>query len=405
VNAPFDSQVEAKKHLAAWRVGALFMEAGTGKTRVACELVNAVPDIDLVVWVGPLNTIRVRPGITSVIDEINKWGGLRAPVMYVGIESIQASDRIYLELREKIEKASNPFIVVDESIKIKNADAKRTKRLLDLGKMSRYKLILNGTPVSKNLLDMWAQMEFLDPRILKMGKRDFLNTFCRYTTVIKWGGCHRYAKEIITGYENIDYLYSLIRHYIYECDLKLQVKQRYSVLRYTLGEEERAAYANFKEFYLSMDTLFLKNNKIFLEMTQKMQHAYCCSEDKFRVLEKLFEEIDESRTIIFCKYIDSRKECERRFPRATVLSYQKEAFGLNLQHLCYTVYCDKVWDLALRLQSARRTFRTGQEQDCWYWDLTGDAKLEGVIDACIEKKIDMVEYLKGKTREELKEAL
>ena len=31
------------------KVGALFMKMGTGKTRVALELVNAVPEIDLVV--------------------------------------------------------------------------------------------------------------------------------------------------------------------------------------------------------------------------------------------------------------------------------------------------------------------------------------------------------------------
>lgn len=45
-------QQEAKQHLIDWKVGALFMEAGTGKTRVACELVNSVPGIDLVIWVG-----------------------------------------------------------------------------------------------------------------------------------------------------------------------------------------------------------------------------------------------------------------------------------------------------------------------------------------------------------------
>ena len=51
-------QYDAKEHLQEWKVGALFMEPGTGKTRVACELVNEVQDIDLVVWIGPLRTIR-----------------------------------------------------------------------------------------------------------------------------------------------------------------------------------------------------------------------------------------------------------------------------------------------------------------------------------------------------------
>ncbi|MDR2129606.1 MAG: DEAD/DEAH box helicase [Odoribacteraceae bacterium] len=396
-------QIAARDHLRDWKVGALFMEAGTGKTRVACELVNETPDIDLVAWIGPLNTIRTRDGVSSVIDEVNKWGGLRAPVIYTGIESLSASDRIYLELRERVVNARNPFIVVDESLKIKNANAKRTRRLLDLGQMARFKLILNGTPLSKNLLDLWSQMEFLSPRILNMDMRAFMNTFCRYTTVTKYFGGHRaYTKEFITGYENIDYLYSLIRHYVYECDLHLQVKQYYSTIYYSLGEEERNEYYYLKEKYLDDKTLLWKNNNIFLEMTQKMQHSYCCTEEKFKKIERLFQEIDETRTIIFCKYIDSRNECERRFPKATVLSYQKESMGLNLQHLCNTIYFDKNWDYALRVQSGRRTFRTGQEQDCRYWDLTGDVGLENLIDENINKKIDMVEYFKGKTKEDLK---
>lgn len=200
-----DNQQQAKTHLSDWRVGALFMEGGTGKTRVAIELVNAV-SVDLVVWIGPLNTIRPKGHLPSIIDEINKWGGFHAPIEYCGIESIQQSDRIYLNLRSKIEKAKSVFIVVDESLKIKNAEAKRTKRLLELGNFADYKLILNGTPFTKNLLDLWSQMEFLSPKILNMSLAQFKNTFCKYTTVIKRIGRSSCKKEFITGYENIDYL-------------------------------------------------------------------------------------------------------------------------------------------------------------------------------------------------------
>ena len=51
-----NTQVEAKKKLIPFKVGALFMEAGTGKTRVAVELVNPVQP-DLVVWIGPFQTL------------------------------------------------------------------------------------------------------------------------------------------------------------------------------------------------------------------------------------------------------------------------------------------------------------------------------------------------------------
>lgn len=399
------NQTEAKAQLLPFKVGALFMEAGTGKTRVACEIIKPAKP-DLVAWVGPLQTIKPKDGIPSVIDEINKWGGFDADVIYTGIESLQNSDRIFLNLREQISKANNPYIIVDESLKIKNAEAKRTKRMMQLSDLAENKLILNGTPLSKNLLDLKPQMDFLSPRILNMSDAEFKNTFCEYTKVTKhFGGNRGYTKEFITGYENIDYLYSLIRHYVYECDLTLAIKQYYSSVDYTIKGEELEEYNRLKNKYLDDEMLMWKNNNIFLEMTQKMQHAYCCTLEKFEVLDEYFRTHDESKTIIYCKYIDSREACEKYFKKATILSYQKEAFGLNLQYLNQTVYFDKIWDYALRTQASRRTYRTGQEYDCSYLDLNGNVGLEKLIDNNVNKKISMVEYFKGKTKEQLKAEL
>ena len=382
------------------------MEPGTGKTRVACELVNAVPDVDLVVWIAPLQTIRPKDKIKPISSEIEKWGGFNAETVFYGVESIQSSDRIYHDLLSRIEKAKKPFVVVDESLKIKNAEAKRTKRLLHIGQLVEYKLILNGTPLSRNLLDLWSQMEFISPKILNMSLAEFKNTFCEYTTVTKRIGNYKvYSKEFITGYENVDYLYSLIRHYVYECDLSLNITQNYHDVPYVITEEESEEYYYLKEKYLDDEVLQWKNNNIFLEMTQKMQHSYCCAESKFAAVDALFKEIRQEETIIFCKYIDSRRECEKRYPKAQILSYQKESLGLNLQNYRYTVYFDKIWDLALRIQSGRRTFRTGQEHDCQYYDLTGNVGLEKLIDRNIAKKVGMTEYFKGKTKEQLREVL
>lgn len=400
-----EHQIKAKEHLLPFKVGALFMEPGTAKTRIAVELVKPAKP-DLVAWIGPLSTIRPKDGFPSIIDEINKWGGFGTETIYTGIESLQQSDRIYLKLYNRIKNASKPFIVVDESLKIKNAEAKRTKRIMELGNMAEYKLVLNGTPLSKNLLDLKPQMDFLSRNILNMSDAEFKDTFCKYTTITKYFGSRKgYTKEFITGYENIDYLYSLIRHYVFECDLTLAIKQFYSNIPYIVDADSYNEYQRLKELYLNDEMLQWKNNNIFLEMTQKMQHSYCCTPNKFEVLDKLFKEIDESRTIIYCKYVASREACERYFKKATVLSYQKESLGLNLQHLCNTVYFDKIWDYALRTQSTRRTFRQGQEYDCRYWDLTGNVGLESLIDKNIAKKVGMVEYFKGKTKEQLKQVL
>lgn len=403
----FTEQKEAiTKHLPN-KVGALFMKMGTGKTRVAVELVNSVSDVDLVVWVGPLRSIKPKESnIPSIVDEVNKWGGFNASeVMYMGVETIPASDRQYLELHSKVKDASKCFIIVDESIKIKNHEAKRTQRLIALSEMVEYKLILNGEPVTRDLLDMWAQFQFLDPAILNMPLAQFKDTFCKYTTITKSfpGRYRKHTQEFITGYENIDYLYSLIGEYVYECDLHLDVKQLFETKHYALSEEEKKQYEYNKTKYLDNEMLMIMNNNIFLEMTQKMQHQYCCSEEKFEIAQKWI--VDESKTIIYCKYIASTEECKKRFPKATVLNYKTGSMSLNLQDRPYTVYFDQTWDWGDVAQSQHRNYRKGQDVDCKYLKLHGDVGLETLISENNKKKVGMSEYLKNISYEALREKL
>ena len=388
------------------KVGALFMKMGTGKTRVALELVNAVKDIDLVVWVAPLRSIKtIAENVPSIKDEIAKWGGFQCEnVIFIGVETIQSSDRQYLQVYNKIRHSLNPYLIVDESIKIKNYDAKRTKRLIEMSQWCEYKLILNGEPITRDLLDIWAQFQFLDPEILRMNLAEFKNTFCNYTTITKrFGTWKQYSKEFITGYENIDYLYSLIGEYVYECDLELNVQQVFENESYQLSEEEKERYNFLKEKYLDDEKLMMMNNNIFLEMTMKMQHEYCCSETKFQKVEDWIT--DESKTIIFTKFIASAEECKKRFPKATVLNYKTGSLSLNLQDKPFTVYFDQTFDWGDVVQSQHRNYRTGQENDCRYLRLIGDVGLENLIFENNKKKLGISEYLKKISKEQLKEVL
>ena len=391
-------QSAAIAHLLEWKVGALFMEAGTGKTRVALQLANSTPCTDLF-WVAPLRTLE------NARKEIEKRGGAAMPVHYYGVESISGSDRIYTELHDEVERSECPFVVVDESLKIKNAEAKRTKRLLEVAKLAEWKLILNGTPVSRNLLDMWPQMQFLSPKILNMSLTQFKNTFCKYTTITKKVGWRQYSREFITGMENVDYLYSLIRHYVYECDLHLNISQKWHSVWYAVGEEEQERYDAVKERYLSDEMLEWRNNNIFMAMTTELQLSYATTADKLRAVRDVLKSCDPARTIIFCRWIVSQELCRKEFPECAVLSMQKESLGLNLQQYTTTIYFDKVWDYALYVQSTRRTYRTGQEQDCHYYELTGNVGLEAMIDRNIKKKVSMSEYLKRVSLEDLKKEL
>lgn len=400
-----DNQLLAIEKLRQFKVGALFMDAGTGKTRSAMELVRSVGGVDLVLWLAPFRSINPKVEGSGIEDEVAKWGGFDCETVFCGIETLSSSDRTYLELYQKLEIAKRPFIVVDESLKVKNWKAKRTQRIIYLGKLAEYKLILNGTPISRNLLDLWAQMWFLSPRILNMDIAEFKNTFCEYTTMTKRIGRRKITREWINRYHNVDHLYSLIDHYVFEADLQLNVKQQWMDIPYSLDDEHRIEYQRLKEKYLDNEVLQAMNNNIFLEMTMKMQHTYSCSSEKFAAVDRLIKDHGADRILVYYKFVDAKCELESRYPNVTVLSIQGDTMSLNLQRKNVTIFFDKTWDYATIDQAMHRTFRTGQQDDCLFYTLTGDVGLEKLINKNVEKKENILDYFKKKSVEQLKKEL
>lgn len=366
------------------------MEPGTGKTRAAMELIKSVPDIDLVLWLCPFSTKE------NLKAEVAKHGGFGCRFEVHGIETLSSSDRTYLELRSMVCHHSKPFVVVDESLKIKNWEAIRTRRILELGSLVDYKLILNGTPLTKDLLDLWAQMEFLSPKILRMGIAEFRNTFCEITRKTTSLGSRRKVEEWISGYSNIDHLHGMIDPYVFRYDLRLNVGKQYRAKGYDLSHEEREHYNRIKEWFLDPQRLAMLNNNVFLRMATKMQHSYCCSPAKIDAVEAILKGCDPTRILIFCKFIDSRDLFANMFPECGVLTYGKHSMGLNMQHANTIIYADKTFDYAQRVQSEHRTYRQGQQSDCQYIDLTAGVPLEALIDRNIAKKYGLLEYFKEK---------
>lgn len=381
-----DNQTAAIQKLKKYKVGGLLMDPGAGKTLPAYELINSVPDVDYVLWFTPYRTKD------NLRREIDKYGGFPMQIDIVGTETLSSSERTFLNLKDKLTSASRPFIVCDESLKIKNWEAKRTKRMLELSEQVEYKLILNGTPLSRDIVDLWTQLQFLSPKILNMSLQEYKNTFCTYKTITKRIGMVKHSKEYVIGYDNVDYLYSLIRNYIFHCDLKLNVAQNYEEYKYHIDDQSRQAYEEVKEYFLKFDTLFFFNNNIFLRMVQRLQSTYCACENKIDSLGDLLKE--DYRTIVFCKFIKSEEAVRNAFPNVRVMTYGKHSLGLNLQDYNRIIFFDKTWDYAQRLQTERRIYRTGQHDDCLYTDMTGDVGLEKMMDGNIKGKSSLLDYFK-----------
>ena len=88
------------------------------------------------------------------------------------------------------------MLIVDESNTIQNPSAKRTEFLIAAGKFALYKRILNGTPITNGVENLFAQFKFLDPLILGF------DTF----TTFKSQYCILGRFKNVTGYRNINEL-------------------------------------------------------------------------------------------------------------------------------------------------------------------------------------------------------
>ncbi len=130
----FPWQCAAVDKLLGIRVGALYMEMGTGKTRTALEMIQRRLDagkLDHVLWLCPCS---VRENLR---EDIRKHAdGALAHIAIYGIESLSASLRLY-DLLLRYVTAGRAMLIVDESNLVKNPKAIRTQRNTELAKHSR----------------------------------------------------------------------------------------------------------------------------------------------------------------------------------------------------------------------------------------------------------------------------
>lgn len=386
-----NNQELAFEKLSRLKVGALFMEMGTGKTKVALDLISSkAHKVDYILWICPFS-------IKSEIEaERRKWHA-ELMIDVVGCESIGASDKEFLRLFRAVETHKS-FIVVDESLKIKNKDAKRTERILKLGELAEYRLILNGTPLSKNVLDLWTQMQFLSPKILKMSYNEFKNTYCEYYVRGR-------LKGLVKKQYNVEHLISLIQPYIFDSELELGKQKHYFDYPYQMDDREE--YEELKERYLQAP------NIDFMTISQSLQAHYCKSEEKAQIIESLINEIND-RVIVFVKFLKSipngaaaitgdLNEKERaaviedfRQGKMKVLyiTYGCGAFGLNLQFCKNMIFADHTFDYSQQIQAEARIYRLGQENDVNYYNLWCDVGLERLIRGSLEKKTRLLDEVK-----------
>lgn len=198
--APMDHQIDAEKFIHNLNSFALFMEQGTGKSKVVMmklaqlcselkvdRLLIVCPGSVKYQWAGEVleehSTLEYKAlaydGFSTnkkkdAFRDLLKFRGLK--VMSIHYEAFQHQGiRTWVKL---FLSEGYPMVVADESTKIKNPDAKQTQTIVDGFRGRLYKAILSGTPTPNNVLDLYSQFEFLKKGFWGMSYRTFKKMYC-----------------------------------------------------------------------------------------------------------------------------------------------------------------------------------------------------------------------------------
>lgn len=131
------------------------------------KLLIAAPKSIVPVWIEELEKFADFEYTAATLegDSSKKIKMLKRLQNFKGLQIAVVNFESLWRIEKEIIKWKPDMIIVDESSKIKNPQAKQSKTLHRLGKIARYKMILTGTPIQNNPLDFFSQYKFLDENI------------------------------------------------------------------------------------------------------------------------------------------------------------------------------------------------------------------------------------------------
>ena len=187
---------------------AFLMDMGTGKTLTTIALAGTLyhkhkilsllvvcPKSIVDVWDQEFEKFALFPYNLAVLDGTSaKKADTIRYMVGTGLQVIVVNYESCWRLEGELARWRPDMIVCDESTKIKNPQAKCSKALHRLGKLSEYNLILTGTPINNSPLDFFSQYKFLDESIFG---GSFYSFRSKYAII---GG---YQNHQIVGYKNL----------------------------------------------------------------------------------------------------------------------------------------------------------------------------------------------------------
>ena len=433
--------------------GYLF-EMGCGKTLTAIATIGAgyqMGHVKRVLIVAPTSVVAVWPKEfndyaafpytirTLLGDKAKRLKDLddlvRFPYRHLKVAVINYESTWRDEIFEALLAYDADLIICDESQRIKTHDAAQSKALHQLGDRARYKLILSGTPVQNQAVDIFSQYRFLDPSIFGDNFYSFRNRYC------VMGG---FNQKQIVKYKDLDTLIRKEHSIAYRVtkDEALDLpEQTFDDRVVPMSKKERSIYDRLRrDSYAELEgggTITATTVLTKLLRLQQFTGGFLVEDDaarpklvsrgKLDALEDILQDYvveGRKKLVIFARFLPEIHEIEalcnkvlgkagmravaiygdikkeergaivQRFqtdPETTVFVGQIDTAGtgITLTAADTCVYYSVNFNFATYSQSLSRIHRIGQKNRCTYIHLVADQTIDETILQALAKKEDL----------------
>ena len=467
---PYAHQLKALEMSWNKEVYAYFMEMGTGKSKVLLDNISMLYDrgkINGALIVAPKGvyknwydseipehlvdhiekkTVLWQANITAKQEQKLKslfTPGIDLHILIMNVEALSTKKGV--DFARKFLMSHQTLFAVDESTTIKNPKAKRTKNIISLSTLGKYRRILTGSPVTKSPLDLFTQCYFLDPFLLDHSSYYSFRT--RYA-VMRTANFNGRSVQIVVGYHNLEELTEKLKAFSYRVlkDECLDLPPKTFMKRIIqLTPEQKRVYQQMKQTALAELNGKMVTTATVLVQLMRLHQITCghfksddgtTQEIKNNRIEELMDVLEEvhGKVVIWAQYrydIETIVEhIEKRFGDNSVVTYygdtteeerrkaikaiqgdkskirflvgttQTGGYGITLTGASTMIYYSNGYDLEKRQQSEARIDRIGQKHPMTYIDLIAEDTIDEKIVKALRKKVNIANEIMG---EELKQ--
>ena len=333
------------------------------------------------------------------------------------------------------------LIIADESQRIKTHDAQQSKAMHKLGEIAKYRLILSGTPVQNNAIDIWSQYRFLDSTIFGSNYYAFRS---KYAIM---GG---FNNKQIVGYRDLDQLIKKEYSIAYRVTKKdaLDLPEQTFLTRYIpLEGKAKTLYERIKkDSFAELDnggqvtatTVLVKLLRLqqftggFLQTDDGVKPEWVF-DGKLNALEDILDDYvlgEQKKLVVFCRFrpeidilqklfekkkiryssiygdikLEDRGNIVKDFqenPKTMVFLAQIDTAGLGITLTAADtcVYYSENFNYAAYSQSLARIHRIGQKNTCTYIHLVVEHSIDEMILKALHKKEDLAKTVVDEWRQ------